>query len=95
MIKLHACDVIQDANPLGEILLGSTAEGYSVEETVNHGEFAFVLHTPKRIFPLIPVPENLTEKTEWVMALQQIIQQPPQSPSSPSMRGSTYELDLL
>ena len=76
-------------------MLGSTAEGYSIEETVNYGEFAFVLHTPKRIFPLVPVPENATEKAEWVMALQQVIQQPPESPSSPSMRGSTYELDLL
>ena len=75
-------------------MLGSTAEGFTLEESSSIGEFAFTLHTPKRVFPLIPVPENRTEKTEWVTALQQVLQQPPASPSSPSLRFSTYELDV-
>ena len=76
-------------------MLGSVAEGFSVEESVNTGEFAFALHTPKRVFPLLPVPENRTEKSEWVTSLQQVLHQPPASPSSPSMRFSTYELDTI
>ena len=86
---------MQDAHPLGEILLGSVAEGFSLEESINIGEFAFALHTPKRVFPLIPVPENRMEKAEWVTSLQQVLHEPPASPSSPSMRFSTYELDKI
>lgn len=74
-------------------MLGSISEGFSIEESISAGEFGFALHTPKRIFPLLPVPENRTEKTEWVTSLQQVIQHPPSTPSSPSMRCSTYELD--
>ena len=75
-------------------MLGSTAEGFSIEESISVGEFAFALHTPKRVYPLLPVPENRAEKEEWITSLQQIIHQPPVSPSSPSMRCSTYELDV-
>lgn len=91
--RLSYYENVLDAHPLGEIILGSIAEGFSIEESTNAGEFAFTLHTPKRVFPLLPVPENRTEKSEWVMALQQVLEQPPVSPSSPS-RGSTYELDF-
>lgn len=75
-------------------MLGSLAEGFSIEESFSIGEFAFALHTPKRVYPLLPVPENHTEKAEWVASLQQVINQPPASPSSPFMRYSTYELDI-
>ena len=75
-------------------MLGSTVEGFSIEESINVGEFAFALHTPKRVYPLLPVPQNRSEKEEWMTSLQQIIHQPPASPSSPSMRCSTYELDV-
>ena len=75
-------------------MLGSISEGFSVEESISAGEYAFALHTPKRVYPLIPIPENPSEKAEWVTSLQQVIQHPPASPSSPSFRCSTYELDI-
>lgn len=75
-------------------MLGSAAEGFSIEESTGIGEFAFALHTPKRVYPLIPIPENRAEKMEWVTCLQQVLQKPPDSPYSPSMRFSTYELDV-
>jgi len=75
-------------------MLGSITEGFSIEESISISEFAFALHTPKRIYPLLPDPENRAEKAEWVTSLQQVINQPPTTPSSPSIRYSTYEFDI-
>lgn len=87
---------VQDANPLGEILLGSPSQGYSIEEDCppefNAGEYAFVLVTPIRNYPLIPEEQTAEEKASWVECLRQAIEK--DSGETCGMNGgTTYEAE--
>ena len=79
----------QDANPLGEILLGSASQGYGINEECppeyNGGEYAFELLTPIRSFPLIPEPQKSEEKASWIECLKSAIE----SDGEPILNGST------
>lgn len=95
-VTLGVCLILQDANPLGEILLGSPSQGYSVEEECppeyNAGEYAFVLVTPIRSYPLIPEEQTAEEKARWVECLRHAIEK--DSGESCAMNGaSTYETE--
>ena len=83
---------LQDANPLGEIILGTTADKFSVDEEPIAGEYSFTLHTPFRDFPLIA--DSREEKMQWVKAFQAVLENLEGIVSgSPSVRCSTYELE--
>jgi len=83
---------LQDANPLGEIILGTTADKFSVDEEPLAGEYSFTLHTPFRDFPLIA--DNSEEKMQWVKAFQSVLENLEEMVSgSPRARCSTYELE--
>ena len=92
---LHYFDcitILQDATPLGEIILGTAADKFSVDEEPMAGECSFTLHTPFRDFPLIA--ENNDEKMEWVKAFQMVFEKlEMMTPTSPRARCSTYELE--
>ena len=85
---------IQDATPLGEIILGTTADKFTVDEESLAGEYSFTLHTPFRDFPLIA--ESQEEKEQWVKAFQLVFGHIMDTmlPMSPRARCSTYELEL-
>ena len=79
---------LQDAFPLGEILLGSSSEGFSVDETappeLGGGENAFMLNTPTRTFPLLA--ETSDEKLSWIATLTEAIES-----DTPSERSGSLE----
>lgn len=64
---------------MGEIVLGTTTEGFSVDETapleLGGGENAFVLNTPTRTFPLLA--ETSDEKLSWLAVLRAALEIPP------------------
>lgn len=84
--------MLQDANPLGEIILGTAADKFSVDEEPIAGEYSFTLHTPFRDFPLIA--DGSEEKMQWVKAFQSVFENlEGMIPGSPRARCSTYELE--
>ena len=64
---------------MGEIILGTPSEGFSVDETappeLGGGENSFVLNTPTRTFPLLA--ETSEEKISWLAVLRASIENPP------------------
>ena len=72
----HSIFTLQDAFPLGEIILGSSSEGFSVDETappeLGGGENAFMLNTPTRTYPLLA--ETSDEKLSWIATLNEAIE---------------------
>lgn len=85
--------ILQDANPLGEIILGTAIDKFSVDKEPMAGECSFTLHTPFRDFPLIA--ESNDEKMQWVKAFQLVFEKLEElvAPTSPRARCSTYELE--
>jgi len=78
---------------LGEIILGATADKFTVDEESLAGEYSFTLHTPFRDFPL--VAESQEEKGQWVKAFNLVFEHIVDNiPMSPRARCSTYELEL-
>lgn len=67
---------IQDAFPLGEIVIDSSSDGFFVDENapdeLGGGENAFVLSTPTRTFPLLA--ENPDDKQRWITLLRDVIE---------------------
>ena len=65
----------QDAFAKGEIVLGTTAEGYKVTSGFlgkpPPSGFAFEIHTPERMFEFSAASEE--EKDGWVKVLERII----------------------
>ena len=66
----------QDAFPLGEIVLGTESEGFSVEEGSSHdvgsGDSSFILNTPTRSYPFLA--ETAEEKLSWIAVLRAAIE---------------------
>ena len=81
---------LQDAFPLGEIVIDSSSEGFFVDENapdeLGGGENAFVLNTPTRTFPLLA--ETAEDKHEWITVLRDVIEKSITSPMSAS-NGAT------
>ena len=71
-----SCIYTQDAFPLGEIIVGSSSEGFSVDENapdeLGGGENAFVFNTSTRTYPLLA--ETIEEKQDWISALRGAIE---------------------
>ena len=90
---LHAWLILlQDANPLGEIILGTGADKFSIDEEPIAGDFSFTLHTPFRDFPLIA--DSRDEKMQWIKGFQAVFERlEAMVPLAPRVRCSTYELD--
>ncbi len=86
--------IFQDAFPLGEVVIGSSGEGFSVDENapddLGGGEGAFVLNTTTRTFPLLA--ETPEEKHSWVHVLREAIERAGTSPSEQD-RGTSYSRD--
>lgn len=65
----------KDAFPLGEVIIGSNNEGFSVDENapddLGGGENAFVFNATTRTYPLLA--ETTEEKHEWVKVLRRAI----------------------
>ena len=60
--------LFQDANPLGEIILGTAADKFSVDSQPLAGECSFTLHTPFRDFPLVA---DSVEDKNWFQCLHE------------------------
>lgn len=86
------CFAIQDAFPLGEIVIGTSADGFSVDENapddLGGGENAFVLNTPTRTFPLLA--DTSDEKHMWITAIRDAIEHLRTSTSSNGAVGTSY-----
>ena len=82
--------ILQDAFPLGEIVLGTETEGFSVDESapfdLGVGENGFVLNTPNRIYPLQAATAE--DKLEWIATFRAAIEK-----ASSSSNGVTSFLD--
>ena len=65
-----------DAFPLGEIILGTEAESFSVEEGSSHdtgsSDSSFILNTPIRSYPFLA--ETPEEKLSWIAVLRASIE---------------------
>eukprot|EP00731_Ephydatia_muelleri_P029286 Em0020g930a len=65
-----------DAFPLGEIILGTEAEGFGVEEGSSHdtgsSDSSFILNTPTRSYPFLA--ETPEEKLSWIAVLRASIE---------------------
>ena len=90
--------ILQDASPLGEILLGSESEGFHLRDhgskELGGGDCCFTLVTPVRPYDLIPVPETTEEKQLWMSVLQTAIADCGKHRDLPgSYTGTTYEMD--
>jgi hypothetical protein len=74
-INLMFVSINQDAFPLGEVVIGSRSEGFSVDENapddLGGGENAFVFNTTTRTYPLLA--ETTDEKHAWVEVLREAI----------------------
>lgn len=81
---------LQDAFPLGEIVIDTSSEGFFVDENapdeLGGGENAFVLNTPTRTFPLLA--ETAEDKREWISILRDVIEKSITATMSPS-NGAT------
>lgn len=81
----------QDAFPLGEVVIGSGSEGFSVDENapddLGGGENAFVFNATTRTYPLLA--ETTEEKHVWVEVLRQAIHTAGSSLNGHDL-GSTY-----
>lgn len=90
---------MQDSHPLGEIILGSSADGFYVDEDVpsklQDHMFIFMLHVPNRAgggYPLYA--DSAQSKKEWMEALRGAIIEGYGSPDQ-SIAPMTYEDDEL
>ncbi len=88
---------MQDPHAHGEIILGSSLDGYYVDENVPaklvDRMHIFMLHVPGRGgggFPLLA--DSPEEKEEWTKALTKVINESTGSPDQ-SVAPSTYEED--
>lgn len=86
----------KDAFPLGEIVLGTETEGFSVDETAPYdlgvGENGFVLNTPNRIYPLQAATAE--EKLDWIATFRAAFEKASNSPNGvASYLDSTYDTD--
>ncbi|XP_068762725.1 arf-GAP with dual PH domain-containing protein 1-like isoform X2 [Montipora capricornis] len=68
-----------DATPKGEFIIGSTTEGYSVEEgdlsvTSQDEDYCFTITVPSRIYALKAKTEN--ERRMWLDCILEVIAQP-------------------
>lgn len=88
---------LQDPHACGEIILGSSSDGYYVDEDVPPnlpaGMHVFMLHVPNRSrggFPLLADSEE--SKRQWMDLLSKMIGESTGSPDQ-SVAPSTYEDD--
>lgn len=94
----HTCSIniflFQDAFPLGEVIIGSAGEGFSVDENapddLGGGESAFMFNATTRTYPLLA--ETTEEKHAWVQVLRQAIEKADSSPNGHD-RGTSYSRD--
>ena len=89
--------LLQDPHAHGEIVLGSAADGYHVDDNVParlaDRMYIFMLHVPSRGgggFPLLA--ESRESKKEWIKSLTKVIEESTGSPDQ-SVAPSTYEED--
>lgn len=86
---------LQDPFPLGEIMLGTETEGFSVDESAPYdlgvGENGFVLNTPNRIYPLQAITSE--EKHDWIATLRKVITRASSSPNGVASLLETYETE--
>lgn len=87
--------LLQDPFPLGEILLGTETEGFSVDEMAPYdlgvGENGFVLNTPNRIYPLQAATSE--EKHDWIATLRRVIARASFSSNGVASLSETYETE--
>ena len=85
----------QDAFPLGEIVLGTETEGFSVDESAPYelgvGENGFVLNTPNRIYPLQAATSE--DKLDWIATFRAAIDRASSSPNGVASFLQTYDTD--
>ena len=70
---------LQDATPKGEFIIGSTTEGFAVEEgdasvKAQDEDYCFTLTVPGRKYPLKAKTEN--ERRMWLDCILEVIAQP-------------------
>ena len=86
---------IQDAFPLGEIIMGNASDGFSVDENAPYdlggGENAFVLNTPLRTYPLLA--ETSEEKVSWIAVLRAAIERVSSLPNGGGSVNDTYNTE--
>ena len=89
--------ILKDPHANGEIVLGSSVDGFSVDESVPvrlaDRMHIFMLHVPNRGgggFPLLS--DSLESKEKWVKSLSKVIAESTGSPDQ-SVAPSTYEED--
>lgn len=84
----------QDPFPLGEVVIGSASEGFSVDENapddLGGGESAFMFNATTRTYPLLA--ETTEEKHVWVKVLREVIDTVSSSPNGQD-RGTSYSRD--
>ena len=84
----------QDAFPLGEIVLGTESEGFTVDESAPYelgvGENGFVLNTPNRIYPLQAATAE--DKLNWIAMFRATIEKASLSPNG-TVFTETYDTD--
>lgn len=84
----------QDAFPLGEIVMGTESEGFSVDESAPYelgvGENGFVLNTPNRIYPLQAATAE--DKLNWIAMFRAAIEKASLSPNG-TVYTETYDTD--
>ena len=85
---------MQDAFPLGEVVIGTAEEGFSVDENapddLGGGESAFIFNATTRTYPLLA--ETTEEKHAWVDVLRQVIATAGSSFNGQSL-GTSYSTD--
>ena len=94
IININTSTPIQDAFPLGEIIMGNASDGFSVDENAPYelggGENAFILNTPLRTYPLLA--ETSEEKVSWIAVLRAAIERVSSLPNGGSVTD-TYNTE--
>ena len=89
--------ILQDPHTCGEIVLGSSNDGYSVSEDVPTrlaGMYCFMLHVPNRANGGYPLQANSEEsKQQWMTSLKYVIAETTDITPDHSVATTTYNAD--